>query len=58
MVTIRQRVMFDAPPHAVYGLLMDSRNHSAFTESKAKIGKKVKVTLTREKYNVFYGAVK
>ena len=24
----------------------------------AKIGKKVKVTLTREKYNVFYGAVK
>ncbi len=39
--TIRQTVTFDAPPHAVFEALMDSKRHSAFTGSKASISRKV-----------------
>lgn len=39
--TIRQLVSFKASPHEVYEALMDSRKHSIFSGSVAKIGKKV-----------------
>lgn len=39
--TIRQTVVFDAPPHAVFEALMDSRKHAAFTGQKASISRKV-----------------
>ena len=39
--TIRQTVAFDAPPHAVFEALLDSRKHSAFTGQKASISRKV-----------------
>lgn len=37
---IRQTVSFAASPRAVYEALMDSRQHSAITESKAVIGRR------------------
>ena len=37
MATIRQTVLFDAPPHDVFEALLDSRKHAAFTGDKAKI---------------------
>ena len=39
--TIKQKVKFQAPPKAVYELLMDSKKHSAFTLEHASIGKKI-----------------
>lgn len=39
--TIRQTVLFDAPVHAVFEALMDSKKHTAFTGSKASISRKV-----------------
>ena len=39
--SIRQSATFDASPHAVYEMLMDSRQHSKFTGSKASISRKV-----------------
>ena len=39
--TIRQSILFKASPHDVYEALMDSRRHAAFTESKARISRKV-----------------
>src|SRR5512136_837097 len=39
--TIRQTVILDAPPHAVFEALMDSKKHSAFTGSKASMSRKV-----------------
>jgi len=39
--TIRQTVVLDAPPHAVFEALLDSKKHSAFTGSKASISRKV-----------------
>ncbi len=39
--TIRQTVAFDAPPHAVFEALLDSKKHAAFTGSKASISRKV-----------------
>lgn len=39
--TIRQTVEFDAPPHAVFEALLDSKKHAAFTGSKASISRKV-----------------
>lgn len=39
--TIRQTVEFDAPPHAVFEALLDSKKHAAFTGSKATISRKV-----------------
>lgn len=41
MKTIKQVVYFDATPHEVFELLMDSKKHSAFTGSKAKISREV-----------------
>ena len=38
--TIRQRVLLPAPPEAVYRALADSRRHTAFTGSPARIAKK------------------
>ncbi|MDO8625463.1 MAG: SRPBCC family protein [Candidatus Diapherotrites archaeon] len=38
---IRQTVLFDASPHDVFELLMDSKKHSEFTESKCVISRKV-----------------
>ena len=38
--TIRQTVTLPAPPSAVYRALADSRRHSAFTGSRAKIPKR------------------
>ncbi len=39
--TIRQTVTFDAPPHAVFEALMDSKRHADFTGQKASISRKV-----------------
>ena len=39
--TIRQTVTFAATPKEVYAALMDTRLHSRFTGSKARIGKDV-----------------
>lgn len=39
--TIKQKVKFKAPPAAVYRLLTDSKQHSAFTKHKAQISRKV-----------------
>ncbi len=41
MKTIRQTVNFKASPQAVYEMLMDSKKHSKFTESKAVISRKI-----------------
>ena len=38
--TIRQTVLLPAPPDAVYRALADSKSHSAFTGSTAKIPKR------------------
>lgn len=38
---IKQKVTFNAKPAEVYNALMDSKKHAAFTQSPAKIGKKV-----------------
>jgi activator of HSP90 ATPase len=38
---IRQNIFFSASPHDVYEMLMDSKKHSAFTQSKATISRKV-----------------
>lgn len=38
--TIRQTVLLPAPPATVYRALADSKGHSAFTGSKAKIPKR------------------
>jgi len=39
--TLRQSAVFKATPHEVYEMLMDSKKHSAFTGTKAKISAKV-----------------
>ena len=39
--TIRQTVTFKAEPHDVYEILMDSRKHAKFTESRCTISRKV-----------------
>ena len=39
--TVKQKVTFKATPHDVYELIMDSRKHSMFSGSKARITKKV-----------------
>ena len=39
--TIRQTVLVDAPPHAVFEALLDSKTHSAFTGDKAVLSRKV-----------------
>jgi activator of HSP90 ATPase len=39
--TIRQTVTFDAPPHAVFEALLDSKKHAAFTGSRASLSRKV-----------------
>ena len=38
--TIRQTVLVDAPPHAVFEALFDSKKHAAFTGAKASISRK------------------
>jgi activator of HSP90 ATPase len=48
--SIRQTVTFDAAPDKIYHLIMDQKNHSAFTGSKAIISTKVK-----GKFSVFDG---
>ena len=39
--SIKQQVVINATPSEVYGVLMDSRKHGAFTGAPAKISKKV-----------------
>lgn len=39
--TIRQTVTFKAGPHEIFEMLVDSKKHSAFTQSKASISRKV-----------------
>lgn len=39
--TIRQAVRINARPNAVYDALMDSKSHSLFTGSKARISRRV-----------------
>lgn len=41
MKTIKQTVNFKASPHDVYEALMDSKKHSRFTGSSARISSKV-----------------
>ncbi len=41
MKTIRQSVTFDARPHAVYELLMDSRKHTEFSGARARISRMI-----------------
>ena len=50
MKTIKQKITFKASPHDVYEALLDEKKHSAFTGSKAKIGRKV-----GGKYSVYDG---
>lgn len=38
---IRQTVIFDASPHDVFEMLMDSKKHAAFTGTAAKISREV-----------------
>lgn len=38
---LKQGAMISASPHEVYEMLMDSRKHSAFTNEKASISRKV-----------------
>ena len=40
MKTITQTVLFDASPHEVFEMLMDSKKHSAFTGAEAIISRK------------------
>ena len=44
--TIRQAVTINASPNAVYDALMDSKTHSLFTGSKARISRRVGGTFT------------
>ena len=39
--TVNQEIIFKATPHDVYEILMDSKKHSKFTDSKAKISREV-----------------
>lgn len=39
--TIRQTITFNASPHEVFELLMDSKKHSALTNASAKISRKI-----------------
>jgi activator of HSP90 ATPase len=39
--TIRQTVLLDVPPHAVFEAILDSKKHSAFTGDKATLSRKV-----------------
>ena len=39
--TIKQSVLIKASPHEVYEAFMDSRKHSKFTESQAKISREI-----------------
>ena len=39
--TIKQKVKFDVSPNDVFDALMDSRKHSQFTESSARISRQV-----------------
>src|SRR3989338_1897135 len=39
--SIKQVVTFKTTPHEVYEILMDSKNHTKFTGSKAKISREV-----------------
>ena len=39
MKTIKQKVYFEASPHDVFEMLMDSKKHSAFSGSKAVISR-------------------
>ncbi len=48
--SIHQTVIFNALPLAVYELLMDEKQHAAFTEAPARIGKQVNDT-----FEVFEG---
>ena len=41
MKTIKQKVKFKASPNEIYEMLMDSKKHSGFTGSKAKISREV-----------------
>jgi activator of HSP90 ATPase len=41
MKNIKQVVTFKAPPHELYGMLMDSKKHAKFTGEKAKLTKRV-----------------
>ncbi|MDO8509129.1 MAG: SRPBCC family protein [Nanoarchaeota archaeon] len=41
MKTIKQKIKFKVLPHVVYEALMDSKKHSAFTDSDAKISRKI-----------------
>ena len=40
MKTIKQTVHFDAPPHEIFELLMDSKKHAGFTGGRAVISRK------------------
>lgn len=37
--TIKQSIVFKAPPHEVYEALMDSDKHSQFTGSSAEVSR-------------------
>ena len=39
--SIRQTVSFNASPQELYNLIMDSKKHSGFTQSKSSMSKKV-----------------
>jgi activator of HSP90 ATPase len=41
MKAIRQTITFEASPHEIYEMLMDSKKHSDFTGSTAKISREV-----------------
>ena len=48
--TIEQSILIKASPHDVYEAFMDSKKHSKFTESKAKISREIE-----GKFTIFEG---
>jgi activator of HSP90 ATPase len=48
--TIKQTIIFAASPDEIYHLIMDSKKHAAFTDTKVTMSTKVK-----GKFNVFDG---
>ncbi|MDZ4822207.1 MAG: SRPBCC family protein [Flavobacteriales bacterium] len=51
--SIKQSVIFQAAPHEVYDLIMNSKKHGAFTGGKVSVSKKI-----NGQFNIFDGYVR
>ena len=52
MKTIKQTLTFDASPHEIYEMLMDSRKHAQVVGANAKVTKKV-----GDKFSIYDGEI-